>query len=122
MLLIDDDEAEVGERQKERRARADDDGRLAARDRRPDAFALALGQAGMPFGGSCAEARREAIEKLRGQRDLRQEHERLALLPQRFGDRLEINLGLARSGHALEQGRRERAVGDEADEISAAAR
>ena len=95
MLFIDDDEAEVGERQKERRARADNHGRLAARDRRPDAFALALRQAGMPFGRSCAEARREAIEKLCGERNLRQEHKRLAFLSQRFGDRLEINLGLA---------------------------
>ena len=71
----------------------------------------------MPFGRPCAEARGEAIEKLRGQRNLRQEHKRLAFLPQRLGDRLEINLGLARSRHALEQGRRERPVGDEADEI-----
>ena len=66
----------------------------------------------MPFGRPRAETGGEAVEKLRGQRDLRQEHERLALLPQSFGDRLEIDLGLARSGHALEQGRRERALGD----------
>ncbi len=71
----------------------------------------------MPFGRPGAEARGEAIEKLRGQRNLRQEHERLALLSQRFGDRLEIDFGLARSRHALEQGGRERAVGDEADEL-----
>ncbi len=82
VLLIDDDEAEVGERQEQRRARADNDGRLAARDRRPDAFALALGEAGVPFGRPCAETRGEAVEKLRGQRDLRQQHQRLALLPQ----------------------------------------
>ena len=117
MLFIDHDEAEVGEREKERRARADNHGRLAARRRRPDAFALTLGQAGMPFGRPCAEARGEAVEKLRGQRDLRQKHKRLALLSQSFGDRLEIDFGLARSRHALEQGGRERALGDEADEI-----
>ena len=93
------------------------DRRFAARDRRPDAFALALGQARMPFSRSCAETGGEAVEKLRGKRDLRQEHERLALLSQGFGDRLEIDLGLARTGHALEQDGRERAVSDEADEI-----
>ena len=71
----------------------------------------------MPFGGPRAEARSEAVEDLGGERNLRQEHERLALLSQGFGDGLEVNLGLARSGHALEQGRRERAFGDEADEI-----
>ena len=112
VLLIDDDEAEVGERQKQSRARADNHPRLAARRRRPDPFALALRQPGVPFGRSRAEAAAEPIEKLRGQRDLRQEHERLASLPQRFGDRLEIDLGLARSSHALEQRGRERAVGD----------
>ena len=112
MLFVDDDEAEFGEWQKEGRARADDHPRLAARRRRPDALALALGQPGMPFGRPRAETSREPVEKLRGERDLRQEHERLAPLPQRFGDRLEIDLGLARSGHALEQGSRERAVGD----------
>ena len=64
----------------------------------------------MPFGRPRAETGGEAVEKLAGQRDLRQEHQRLALLPQGFGDRLEIDLGLARSGHALEQGRREGAL------------
>ena len=117
VLLVDDDEAEVGERQKQGRARADNHLRLPACRRRPDALALALGQTGMPFGGPRAETRSEAVEELRGERNLRQEHERLALLPQSFGDRLEIDLGLARAGHALEQGRRERAPGDEADEI-----
>ena len=112
MLLVDDDEAEVGERQEQGRARADDDARLAARRRAPDPLALALGQARMPLGRPRAEARREAVEELGGQRDLRQEHQRLAPLPQGFGDRLEIDLGLARAGHAFEQGRRERARGD----------
>ena len=82
MLLVDDDEAEVGERQKQRRARADDDPRLAARRRRPDAFALALRQPRMPFGRPRAETGGEPVEKLRGQRDLRQQHQRLAPLPQ----------------------------------------
>ena len=104
VLLIDDDEAEVGERQEQRRARADDHARLAARRPPPRALALALGQARMPFGRPHAEARGEAVEKLRGQRDLRQQDERLALLPQGFRDRLEIDLGLARSGDAFEQG------------------
>ncbi len=114
VLFIDHDEAEVGERQEQSRARADNDRRLAARDRRPDALALALGQTGMPLGGSRAETRREPIEKLPGERNFRQQHQRLPFLPQSFGDRLEINFGLARSRHALEQGRRERAIGDEA--------
>ena len=95
MLLVDDDEAEVRERQKQRRTRADDNPRLPARRRGPDALALALRQAGVPFGRPSAETRGEAVEELRGQRDFRQEHEPLAPLAQRFGDGLEINLGLA---------------------------
>ena len=110
MFLIDDDEAKLGERQEKRRACADNHGRLAARHRIPDAFALPLGQAGMPLGRPCAETRREPIEKLPGERDLRQQHQRLPFLPQSLGDRLEINFRLARSRHALEQGGRERAI------------
>ena len=77
MLLVDDDEAEIGEGQEERRARPDHDARFAAGDGAPDALALALGEPRVPFGGPRAEARREAVEELRGQRDLRQQHQRL---------------------------------------------
>ncbi len=62
MLLVDDDEAKVGEGQKQGRARADDDLRPAAGRRSPDALTLALRQAGMPLGGPCAKARSEAVE------------------------------------------------------------
>ena len=117
VLLVDDDEAEVRERQKQRRARADDDARLSACRRRPGSFTLALGQPGMPFGRPGAETRGKPVEKLRGQRDFRQQHESLAPLPQDFGDGLEINLRLARSRHAFEQGRRERAISDALSEI-----
>ncbi len=117
MLFVDDDEAKVGERQKQSRARADNDRRLPARHRRPDAFALPLSQTGMPFGGSFTEARREPIEKLPGERNLRQQHQRLPFLPQSLRNALEINLRLARTRHTLEQGCRESAIGDEADEI-----
>ena len=64
VLLVDHDEAEVGERQKERRARADNHGRLAARDRRPDAFALALRQAGVPFGGPARRSARRSDREI----------------------------------------------------------
>ena len=69
-------------------------------------------QARVPLGRPRAEARGEAVEELRGQRDLRQEHERLPPLPQGLRDRLEIDFGLARAGHAFEQRRRESARGD----------
>ena len=117
VLLVDDDEAKVGERQEQSRTRADHYPRFTLRRRGPDALALALGEPRVPFGRPRAEPGREPVEELRGERNLRQEHEPLAPLPERFGDGLEINLGLARSGHPFEQGGRERAFGDPAAEI-----
>ena len=46
----------------------------------------------------------EALEPLRAERDLRQQHQHLAAAAQRRGDRLEIDLGLARAGDAVEHG------------------
>ena len=65
VLLIDDDQAEVGIGQKQRRARADDHRRFAGRHRRPGAGAQARRQLRMPFGRPHAEALGEAVEELR---------------------------------------------------------
>ena len=78
------------------------------------ALALARRDRRMPFGGPGAEARGEAIEELRSQRDFRQQDERLTARAQRRGDRLEIDLRLARAGDAFEQDRAERARLDRA--------
>ena len=110
--------AEVREGQEKGGARAHDDARLAARDRAPDALALPLGEAGMPFGRPPAEAGREPVEELGRQRNFRQEHERLPALPKRLGDGLEIDFRLARSGHAFEQRRGEGALRDAGGEIA----
>ncbi len=107
VLLIDDDEAELLERQKQRRARPGDDLHFAARHRLPGARALARRDLRMPFGRPCAEALGEAVEKAVGERDLRQQDQRLLAAAQGFGDRLEIDLGLARAGDAVEQMHRE---------------
>ena len=117
MLLVDDDQAEIGERQEERGARPDDRARFAAGDRPPCAFALPRREAGMPLRGPRAETGREPVEELSGQRDLGQEHQRLPAQPQRLGDRLEIDLRLARAGDAFEQGGGEGAGGDAGGEI-----
>ena len=104
MLLIDDDEAEIGIGQEQRRARAGHDADLAGRHRMPGAGAHARAQLGMPFGRAHAEPRREAIEGLRGERDFRHQDQALAAPRHRLRDRLEIDLGLARAGDAVEQG------------------
>ena len=103
VLLIDDDQAEVRIRQEQRRARADDHADLAGATAAPGARALARRQLRMPFGRPDAEARGEAIEELRRQRDLRHQDQRLPAAADDLGHRLEIDLGLARTGDAVEQ-------------------
>ena len=116
VLLIDDHQAELGIGQKQRRARPHHHRRLAAGNRRAIAGARPRRQLGMPFQRARAEAGGEAVEKLPGQRDLRHQDQDLLAALQHFGDRLEIDFGLARSGDAVEQrhlkpaGRRARAA------------
>ena len=95
MLLIDHDQAEVGVRQEQGRARADDRLHLAGRHRRPGARALARRDLGVPFGRRDAESLGKAIKELRGQRDLRHQDQRLPTAPDSLGHGLEVNLGLA---------------------------
>ena len=103
VLFIDDDQPEIGIGQEQRRARADHDRDFAFGDRRPGARALARRELGMPFRRAGAEARGEAIEELRGERDLRHQDQALPAAADGVGHRLEINLGLARAGDAVEQ-------------------
>ena len=57
----------------------------------------------MPFGWLGAEALLAAGDEMTGERDLGHEHKRLLALRQGGGDRLEIDLGLAGAGDAVEQ-------------------
>ncbi len=107
MLLIDDDQAQVVERKEQGRARARHHPNLAFGRPTPDAGAAARRQLGMPFGGRGAKAFCKAVPELRGQRDLGHQDQHLPARGQNFGDRLEIDLGLARTGHALQQDRLE---------------
>ena len=103
VLLIDHDQPEIGVGQKQRRARAHHHLRVARRDRGPVAGAGARRQLGMPFQRPHPESRGKTIEELPGQRDLRHQDQRLFAAPDDFGDRLEIDFGLARAGDAVEQ-------------------
>ena len=110
VLLIDDDQTQIGIRQKQRRARADHHRDLARRDRGPGARALSRRDLGMPFRRTHAEALGEAVEELRGERDLRHQDQDLLVAPDRLGHRLEIHFGLARAGDAIDQRHREAAL------------
>ena len=104
VLLIDDDQAEFGVGQEQRRARADHHRRLAGRDRGTVAGARARRQ----FANAIpAGARRSARQSGRGTaRSARFPASGSAICSprcERFGDRLEIDFGLARAGDAVEQ-------------------
>ena len=77
VLLVDDDQAEIAERQEQAGAcpRHDLDG--AGRDPDPGAGAAARRDPGMPFGRGRSEARCEPPEEFGRQRDLGQEDQHL---------------------------------------------
>ena len=103
MLLVDDYHPEVAERQEQGRAGANHHLRLSPRHRVPYQVAPPCADRGMPFRRPGAETRREPLEERRGERDLGQENQSLAAATERGGDRLEIDLGLARAGDPFEQ-------------------
>ena len=100
VFLVDADHAERGERREHRRARADDDGRLALDDPLPLVPPLGLGQAGVEQRDAVAEARAEAAERLRGERDLRHEDDRAAAGRERGLAGADVDLGLPAAGRA----------------------
>ena len=112
MLLVDDDEAEVVEGQIQGRAGADDEPRAARPRHAPAAAALGHGEARVPFGRAGAEAGVHALDELRRERDLGQKDERLAAHPQALGHGLQVHLGLARAGDALQERGAVGAAGD----------
>ena len=103
MFFIDDNQSQFLEGQKKRRPRARHNPHRALGNLPPDALPGAGCKVGMPFGRLCPKTIVEPVEKLLCQRDLRQENQHLLALLDRLGNGFEINLGLARSGHAIEQ-------------------
>ena len=104
MLLVDDDEAEVDERREHRRARADDDAHLAARHGAVGEQPLPRRQPGVQDGDLLAgEAPLDARHRLAGEPDLgHQEQDRAAGLQRRLRG-LQVHLGLAAAGDAVQQ-------------------
>ena len=108
VFFIDDERREIREGKKQRRARANNGLDVALCHSVPQPRALPRADAGMPFPRTRPEARREAVEKLRGERDLGHEDQALASGFESGRDGLEINLRLAGAGDPFEQGHRER--------------
>ncbi len=77
--------------------------RLTRRDPLALVAALGLGQRGVQHGDAVAEALAEAAERLRRERDLRDEHDRAASARERGLARADVDLGLAAARRAVEQ-------------------
>ena len=122
VLLIDDDQAELGERQEQRRARADHDPHRRRRRRRarpargPAARPPSATRAGREPKRAAKRSRNPAVSAISGMQD-----QHLPAAAERLGHRLEIDLGLARAGDAVEQRHRIAAGGDRARGATSAA-
>ena len=103
VLLVDADQADPLHRREDRRARADHHPRLAAGDPLALVAPLGLAQAGVQDRDRVAEARAETTDRLRRERDLGDEHDRPEAALEGRCRRLEIDLGLAAPGRAVEQ-------------------
>ena len=108
VLFIDDDQSEILERREDGAARADHDPRAAGLNLVPFIVPLAFGQMAVQdrdhllrFG----EAALESLDRLRRERNFRDEHDGRFSAREGRTDRLQINLRLAAAGHAVEQNR-----------------
>ncbi len=104
VFLVDDDKPEVGERREHRRARADHDAHLAARHGGVGEQPLPRREPGVQYRDLLAgEAPLDARHGLAGQADLGHEEQDRAAGVQRRLRRLEVDLGLAAAGDAVQQ-------------------
>src|SRR6266513_2438314 len=86
------------------RSRADHDALVAALEREPGIIPFALAQRGVEDGDSIAESGSKAIDGLRGERDLRDKHDRrLASLIDDATQQLDVDKGLATAGDSVQQ-------------------
>ncbi len=108
MLLVDDDEADVFERGENGRAGSDDDAGVAVVDAVPFVVPLALREMAVQDGDAGLRGGETALESLHGlrrERNLRNKHDGGFAETEHFLDGLQINLGLAAAGDAVEQDR-----------------
>ena len=107
MLLVDDHQADVGERRDERDPRPDDDVGLAGADPSPLVRTFALAEGRVQQRDADGEVGAEPVDDRGRQRDLRDEEQRGALGREAGGDRLDVDRRLAAARDALEErGRR----------------
>ena len=103
VLLVDDDEAEIDEWREDRRAGSDDDPRFAACDPPPFVPALAGREPAVHDRDGVAETLLRSRQQLRGEGDLRHEHQHRPAGGARARRELQVDLGLAAARHAVQQ-------------------
>ena len=103
MFLIDHDQPQIGEGQEQGRTRSHHHAAPSLGHRQPVGTPPRQTEIGMPFQRRRAEAVGEPRQPLRRQSDFGQQHQNLTAHRQGPGDGLEIDLGLARSGDAVQQ-------------------
>jgi hypothetical protein len=117
VLLVDDDQPDLLQWCEHRRARADAHARLARAQPHPFVVALALRQRRVQDRDHISEPRLEAPQRLRGQRDLGDEHDRGAPDGEHRFDGAQVHLGLARAGDTVQQQLGGRAPGDRREHL-----
>ena len=103
VFLVHDDQTHLFQRREHRRTRTEHHPGLAAEHALPLVEPLAVSQTAVQHGQQVAEAAVKMGFELRGQGDLRHEHERGLPLVEAVAHRLQVDLGLAAAGHAMEQ-------------------
>ena len=105
MLLVDDHEADIGERREDGKPRPDDDRHRSRPDPPPFVGSLAITKPRMDERDVRVEVGSQPVDERRGQRDFGDEHEHRTAGLERGGDRLDVDRGLAPTRHALEEER-----------------
>ena len=103
VLLVDHNKPEVRLGREERAARADHDVVVAAPDAVPLVEALARGEAAVEHRDAPREPGREAFDGLVGEGDLRHQRDGPPAEAAALVHGIEVDLGLAAAGHALEE-------------------
>ena len=103
MFFIDHDQPKVLKRQKQSRARADHQLRLALPDHTPDATTFCHGGTRMPLRRFGTKAFLHTCQELFGQRNLRQQNQSLTPGFESRGHCLQVDLRLAGPGDPAQQ-------------------
>ena len=103
VLLVDDDHPQVGHGGKDGRPGSHDDARLAGGDATVLGAPASGAETAVQHGHGAAEPRGEPRRDLRRECDLGNEHDRAATELERVLDQAQIDLGLARPRHAVDE-------------------